>query len=54
MIMYENLKLIDVIDVVEALAYRVAHHEHPGWYEIPEEEVARILREEGIDAHVED
>ena len=54
MIKYENISVYDMIDVMEALAYRVLHYQYPTWHSIPEEEVVQLLREEGIAAYIEE
>ena len=36
MIRYENINIYDVIDVMEALAYRILHYQYPTWHSIPE------------------
>lgn len=53
MIVYEDLQ-VDAFEVLETLAYRVLHYEHPTWHSIPEEDVAQLLRGEGIKAYVEE
>lgn len=52
MIMYENLTVYTIIDVMESLAYKVLHYEHPTWHSIPEEDIVELLKGEGIDAYV--
>lgn len=54
MIYYENIETEKIIDAAESLAYRIARMEHPNWYMIPEEEIVSILKEEGIDCHIEE
>ena len=39
MIRYEDISIYDVIDAMEALAYKVLHYQYPTWHSIPEEEV---------------
>lgn len=53
MIYYENLDIEKYIDASESLAYRVLRAQHPTWHSIPEEDVAALLKEEGIDCWVE-
>lgn len=53
MIYYENLDIGKIIDAMESFAYRVLRTQHPTWHSIPEEDVADLLREEGIDCWVE-
>lgn len=48
MIIYDDVVCSELTDVLESLAYQVLQYEHPTWYYIPEEEVARVLREEGL------
>jgi len=38
----------EMADVLEALAYKVLQYQNPGWYEIPEDEILSILKEEGL------
>ena len=55
MIRYEDISMSDVIDAMEALAYRILHYQYPTWHSIPEEEVVQLLRrEEGIAAYIEE
>ena len=53
LIKYEDINIYDVIDVMEALAYRTLHYRYPTWHSIPEEEIVQLLREEGISAYIE-
>lgn len=53
MIRYEDMSMSDVIEAMEALAYRILHYQYPTWHSIPEEEVVQLLREEGIVAYIE-
>lgn len=49
MIIYDDdVVCSELKDALESLAYQVLQYEHPTWYSIPEEEVAGVLREEGI------
>lgn len=48
MIEYGSCDKGDLIETLEALAYRVLHYEHPTWYEIPEEEVYKLIKSEGL------
>lgn len=45
---YDGCDKADLIEVLEALAYRILHYEHPNWYEIPESEVYNLLKAEGL------
>lgn len=38
----------EMADVLEMLAYKVLQYENPGWYEIPEDEIVALLKEEGL------
>lgn len=38
----------EMADALEMLAYKVLQHENPGWYEIPEDEIVALLKEEGL------
>lgn len=42
------------LDVLESFCYRILHYEHPTWHSIPEDEVVRLLREEGITSYIEE
>ena len=43
----------DLKDALESLAYRLLQHEHPTWYEIPDEEIVKLLNEEpGVYAQI--
>ena len=53
MIRYEDMSMSDVVDAMEALAYKVLHYQYPTWHSIPEEEGVQLLREEGISAYIE-
>lgn len=48
MIDYRACEIGDFVEVVESLAYKLLQYQHPGWYEIPEEEVVSLLRQEGL------
>ena len=48
MIEYGACDKAELIEVIEALAYKILHYEHPTWYEIPEEEVINLLKNEGL------
>lgn len=53
MIYYEDQHVVNVLEAVENLAYRIARLEHPTWVSIPEEEIVAILRAEGVDCREE-
>ena len=38
----------DMADALESLAYKVLQYQNPGWYEIPEDEIVALLKEEGL------
>jgi hypothetical protein len=38
----------DLTEVLEVMAYRLLHYQHPSWYSVPEEEIYYLLREEGL------
>ena len=48
MIEYRACDKAELIEVVEALAYKILHYEHPTWYEIPEEKVVNLLKDEEL------
>lgn len=48
MIEYGACDKAELINVIEALAYKVLHYEHPGRNEITEEEVFNLLKDEGL------
>lgn len=48
MIEYGACDKAELIEVVEALAYKILYYEHPMWHEIPEEEVINLLKSEGL------
>lgn len=48
MIEYGACDKAELIEVIEALAYKILHYENPTWYEIPEEEVVNLLKNEGL------
>ena len=54
MIRYEYMSMSDVVDAMEALAYKILHYQYPTWHSIPEEEIVQLLREEGIAAYIEE
>lgn len=33
---------------LESLAYQVLQYQNPGWYEIPEDEIVALLKNEGL------
>lgn len=35
-------------DALESLAYQVLQYQNPGWYEIPEDEIVALLKNEGL------
>ena len=38
----------DMADALESLAYKVLQYQNPGWYEIPEDEIVALLKDEGL------
>ena len=38
----------DMEDALESLAYQVLQYQNPGWYEIPEDEIVALLKNEGL------
>lgn len=48
MIEFDACEKDELIDVLESLAYRLVQHENPNWYSVPEEEVYRLLKSEGL------
>lgn len=48
MIEYGACDKAELIEVIETLAHKILHYEHPTWYEISEEEVVNLLKDEGL------
>lgn len=48
MIEYGACSKAELTEVIEALAYKVLHYEHPRRNEITEEEVFNLLKDEGL------
>lgn len=48
MIGFQGNDKAELNEVLEILAYRILHYEHPTWHSIPEEEVVNLLRAEGL------
>lgn len=38
----------DMADTLESLAYKVLQYQNPEWYEIPEDEIVALLKDEGL------
>lgn len=53
MLIYGHVDETTLTEVIESLAYKVLRYQHPTWYSIPDEEVAQLLREEGIPVYIE-
>ena len=48
MIEYGACDKAELIEVMEAVGIKMLHYEHATWYEIPEEEVVNLLKDEGL------
>ena len=47
MIEFSGCDRCELEDALESLAYQVLQYQNPGWYEIPEDEIVTLLKNEG-------
>lgn len=48
MIEFGGCDRCELEDALESLAYQVLQYQNPGWYEIPEDEIVALLKNEGL------
>lgn len=48
MIDYKDCEKDKLIEVVESLAYKVLQYQHPEWYDVSEEEILSLLKQEDL------
>lgn len=48
MIEFGGYDRCELEDALESLAYQVLQYQNPGWYEIPEDEIVALLKNEGL------
>ena len=48
MIEFGGCDRYELEDALESLAYQVLQYQNPGWYEIPEDEIVALLKNEGL------
>lgn len=51
MIDYHECDKAQLIEVLEFFAYELARWQHPHWYEIPEETIISLLKEQNLPVH---
>lgn len=48
MIEFGGCDRCELEDALESLTYQVLQYQNPGWYEIPEDEIVALLKNEGL------
>lgn len=48
MIEFGGCDRCELEDALKSLAYQVLQYQNPGWYEIPEDEIVALLKNEGL------
>lgn len=48
MIEFGGCDRCELEDALESLVYQVLQYQNPGWYEIPEDEIVALLKNEGL------
>ena len=53
MLNFDNCTRAQLEEVLETLAYHIAHYEHPSWFYVDEQTIFETLKNEGLDVKIE-